>query len=206
MTNVRGWFTSTWTAFLKHTLELRMFLGYALIVFWPGAKPPQHPQPEPAGQQRAPADWRIEEYQVYVDEARRDMDNQQADKRDIRARAQIVLSTALVLGGAIVASYSDKSHLGVGWKLAYLLAAILTALTALSAGGIITARSPIGAPRLTALLSTGSGDVHCRLADEYAASRHYGAATIAVLVTVLRDCLLALILGAVALAIAHVWA
>lgn len=184
--------------------EFAMFLGYALIVFRPGARPPQHPGAKPLGPQTAPADWEPEEYQAYIDEARRDMDNQQADKRDIRARAQIVLTTALVLGGTLVASYTDKSQLCLGQTLAYLPAAVIIALTALGAGGIITAQSPIGAPNLAALLSTSTGGVQRRLADGYAATRHHGAATVAVLVTVLRDCVLALILGAGLLALAHI--
>ena len=43
------------------------------------------------------------------------------------------------------------------------------------------------------------------MADEYAYTREAGMKTVAVLVTVLRDCVLTLILGALVLAAAHVW-
>lgn len=184
--------------------ELRLFLGYALVVFWPGARPPPHPQP-PTIEERAPARWTPTEYQLYIEEARRDLDQQRADKRDIRTRAQLLLTTTLVLGGAIAASYSNGEHGTLG-KLVYLLAAAFTGLAGLAAGGLITAQAPIGAPSLSNLLSAPVGEVERRLADEYAATRFEGSATIAALVTVLRDCVLALILGFIAFAAAHVWA
>jgi hypothetical protein len=199
MTRISSRLARAWAALLA---ELRMFLGYALIVFLPGATPPQHPQPAPEPKP-VPANWQREEYQAYIDEARLDMERQQTDKRDIRARAQVVLTTALVVGGAIAASYADKTDLGTCGKWAYLLSAIFTTLAALAAGGIVTAKSAIGGPNLRALLYTETGGVHRRIADEYAATRHDGAATVAVLVTVLRDCVLALLLGAGTLAIAH---
>lgn len=205
MTNRRS-LSNAWSAFIASTAELRMFLGYALIVFRPGATPPQHPDVESHGSQRAPGDWDVSAYQAYIDEARRNMDSQQADKRDIRARAQVVLTTALVLGAAIAASYAGKPDLCTAWKLVYLVTAVCTALTALASGGIITAQSPIGAPNLGALLDADNESVHRRLADEYAASRQVGAATVAVLVTVLRDCVLTLVVGAGLLAMAHAFA
>ena len=134
------------------------------------------------------------------------MDTQQADKRDVRARAQVVLTTSLVVAAAIVTSYNGKTDVGAAGKLLYVVAALLTGLTALAAGGIITAQSPVGAPNLQTLLLMRTGDLHKRLADEYAATRHQGAATVAMLVTVLRDCVLAMLLGVGALGVAHLWA
>lgn len=181
--------------FVAHSTELRAFLAYSVIVFRPGAAPPKHPQAAPSGPQRVPAGWRPEEYEVYIDEARRNMDAQLADKRDIRARAQVILTTTLVLGGAIATSFASKSDVSALGSILYLLTAGLTGLTALASGGLITAQAAIGGPNIQALLLQESGTVTQRLADEYAASRHEGAATVAMLVTVLRDCVLALLLG-----------
>lgn len=190
---------------LANSVELQAFLGYALIVFRPGATPPKHPQAALSGPTRVPEGWAPEEFEAYIDEARRNMDAQLADKRDIRARAQIILTTTLVLGGAIAASYASKGDVSTLGLTLYLLAAGLTGLTALASGGLITAQAPIGGPNVQALLTMRSGMVTQRLAEEYAASRHEGAATVAMLVTVLRDCVLALLLGAGALGIAHIW-
>lgn len=183
--------------------ELYLFLAYVFIVFRPGAEPPSHPHASTAPPTPVPARWRPEEYQLYIDEARLDMQGQQADKRDIRARAQILLTTAIIVGGAIAASFSDKRHVCLCGALLYGAAALSTTVAGLAAGGIISAKSQIGAPNLLALPLIGSGDLFRRVANEYAYTRTVGQETVAVLVTVLRDCVLALIIGALLLAIAH---
>lgn len=194
-----------WANAVRETTEIRLFLGYALIVFRPGADPPNHPNQE-GSSSPVPHSWSIEEYELYIAEARLDMTSQQAEKRDIRARAQVILTTALIAGGALATSFSRKSEHCACEIVFYSVSAASIILAALAAAGIITAVSPIGAPNLRALPLTATGRLHRRLADEYAASRHQGAATIAVLVTVLRDAVLVLLVGAGTLAIAHVLA
>ena len=139
-----------------------------------------------------------------MDEARIDMARQQEDKRDIRSRAQIILTTALLLGGAAAASFGGRPHICLSGKLLYAASAVAILLAALSSGGIISAQSPVGAPNVRALPYQETGTLFRRAADEYAHSRTAGAETVAVMVTVLRDCVLAIILGAVLLGIAHV--
>ncbi|TDO68987.1 hypothetical protein EV651_10121 [Kribbella sp. VKM Ac-2571] len=183
--------------------EVALLVGYAIVVFRPGALPPQHPQLAPTATSASDG-WSPEERQLYISEARRDMDQQQADKRDVRARAQQVFTTTLVLGAAIGASYSRTAHGSVGTAV-YLLAAGLTALAGFAAAGVITAKSLIGAPSLSNLIDTSAGKVEEQLVREYAATRHVGAATVAVLVTVMRDAVLVLILAFIAFACAYLW-
>lgn len=194
----------TW--FHNAKTEIWLFLGYVLIVFRPGNSPPKHPQKAPR-QRTAPTDWSDDDREVYIAEARRDMDQQQSDKRDVRARAQWVFTTTLVLGGAIAASYSSRhhGHHGSAGMTLYLLAAVLTALGGLAAAGVITAQSAIGAPSLNNLIRSHAGEVGRCLVDEYAATRHTGAATVAVLVTILRDAVLVLVLAFALFVCAHVW-
>lgn len=184
--------------------EEKLFLGYAMVVFRPGSLPPQHPQAAPATVE-LPDDWDSAACQLYIAEARRDLDQQQADKRDVRSRAQQVFTTTLVLGAAIGASYTSR-HPHSGALVAYIVAAILTALAGLAAAGIITAKSPIGAPNLTNLTLMSKDAIERRLTVEYASTRHVGAATIAVLVTVLRDSVLALVVAFAVFAFGHIWA
>jgi hypothetical protein len=183
--------------------EVGLLVGYALVVFRPGALPPRHPHLPPATAV-APGDWSPDERQLYIAEARRDMDLQQADKRDVRTRAQQVFTATLVLAAAIGASFSAAKHGAVGSVL-YPLAGGLTALAGLAAAGVVTARSEIGAPSLGNLLSTPAGEVEERLVLEYAATRHVGAATVAVLVTVMRDAVLVLVLAFIAFGCAYLW-
>jgi hypothetical protein len=149
-------------------------------------------------------DWSPEERQLYIAEARRDMDQQQADKRDVRVRAQQVFTTTLVLGAAIGASYSRTRHGSAGTAV-YLLAGGLTALAGFAAAGVITAKSLIGAPSLVNLINAPAGEFEERLVNEYAATRYVGAATVAVLVTVMRDSVLVLILAFITFACAYLW-
>jgi hypothetical protein len=186
----------------RASAEPRLFLGYAAVVFRPGASPPGHPQPPPL-EVTPPPSWTDDDYRVYIDEARRSLDDQQRAKEDIRARAQHVFTTALVLGGAMAAAYSHHEHHPVGTRIAYLVAAALTLLTGLAAAGVITAKSVVGGPNIHTLPNTPSGDVARKLAAGYATSRYAGAATVAVLVTVLRDCVLVLVLAFLAFAGAY---
>jgi hypothetical protein len=88
----------------------------------------------------------------------------------------------------------------------YVVAAVFTALAGLSSAGIVTAVAVIGTPSLENLLLMPAGEVERQLVLEYAATRHYGARTVAVMVTVLRDAVLALVVGFAVFACGHVWA
>lgn len=184
--------------------EARLFLGYALIVFRPGAWPPQHPSP-PEDVPDVPGGWSSDDYRLYIDEARRDMDRQGADKSDVRARAQWLFTAAIVLIGTLVAAYTKRSPHNLAGLILYPVSGVLIILACLAAGGVITAQSPIGAPKLSNLLYMESGEVDRRLAVEYAASRDVGARTVAVLVTVLRDCVFVVVLGLIGFGAAYLW-
>lgn len=185
--------------------EAHLFLAYAFLTFRPGATPPAHPDRSTTNELKpVPEYWSIEAYTLFIEEARLDAANQQAEKRDIRARAQVMLTTSIVLGGAIVASYSSKPDLCACGAIVYGLSALATALAGLAAGGIISARSDIGTVSVVALPYYSNRELHRIVAQGYNSTRLIGHETLAVLVTVLRDCVLALVLGAALLAIAHV--
>lgn len=182
--------------------EAGLFLAYVSIIFRPGAAPPAHPQHEPASSDPLPDTWG-DVYQLYIDEARLDVANQLAEKRDIRARAQVMLTTAMVLGGAVVASYASKTDLHWCGKVLYALSGVCTILAGLAAGGMISARSDIGLVNLAALPRYDAEELPRTVATGYASTRRVGAETIATLVTILRDCVLVLVIGAGFLAVAH---
>lgn len=183
--------------------EWHMFLAYVFIVFRPGANPPRHPQADGTQPALPPETWTTAEFDVYIAEARLDVANQQAEKRDIRARAQIILTTAIFLGGAFAASYGNKGDLCPPQTLLYVASAVFTTLAGLGAAGIISAKSFIGTVSVPVLPQFQTGELHHAVATGYATQRKVGAETVATLVTVLRICVLTLVLGAVLLAIAH---
>jgi hypothetical protein len=116
-----------------------------------------------------------------------------------------MLTSAIVLGGALAASIGSKTELCGKAKLVYALSALCTVAAGLAAGGIISARSDIGGVNVQALTEFKAGELEKAVADGYALSRAVGSETVAVLVTVLRDCVLALVLGALLAGAAHVW-
>jgi hypothetical protein len=183
------------------TQEPRLFLGYALTVFRPGSMPPQHPQKPPTIPDVP--QWSDEECSLYIAEARRDMDSQQADKRDVRSRAQIILTTSFVLGAATTADATGQASTQWWVSPLYVLAFVLNATAGLAAAGIITAKSEVGAPSLQHMISTPAGELLREVVRGYAASRHRGSATVAALVTVLRDSVLILILAFLTLTGTH---
>lgn len=183
--------------------EARIFLGYAFITFRPGATSPRLPAQTTAEPKPVPTDWTMDEYKLFIEEARIDAANQQADKRDVRARAQIMLTTAILLGGTLVTSYGSKSDLCAGGKILYGVAGLAIFLAVLATGGIISAKSDVGTVSVAALTHYNTGELQHTVAAGYATTRLVGAETISVLVTALRDCVLALVVGVVLLAIAH---
>jgi len=180
--------------------EIRLLLGYILVTFSPGAKVPSHPQ-EP-WEMGAMVGWSEAEHRFLIDEARREIDRQQTEKRDARARAQIVLTTTLVLGAAISATWHDRAQAGWLPLTLSVLAIVLDALAGLAAAGLITGRSPIGGPDLAALTKCDSSDVVADASGMYADSLFIGAAMVAAMVTVLRDSVLVLLLAFAAFAAA----
>lgn len=184
-------------------VEAHLFIAYAFIIFRPGAAPPLPPIGGAPQSEPVPADWSDDERAVFIEECRLDAASQQADKRDIRARAQIVLTSAIVLGGTWVNSLSDKTDLCACGKALYGFAGVAIAAAVLASGGIISAQSQIGTVSIAAITHYKKGEVHRVIADGYASTRLIGARTVAALVTVLRDCVLALVVGALLLAAAH---
>jgi hypothetical protein len=182
--------------------EIRLFLGYVLVVFTPGGRVPSHPQPPL--QTGAMIGWSDVEHRFLIDEARREIDRQQTEKRDARARAQIVFATTLVLGAAIAANWHSRAP--AGWLLDALsvLAFALDALAGLAAAGLITGRSDIGGPDLVVLPNLDPAHVVEETAGMYAKGLFTGAATVSVMVTVLRDSVLVLLLSFAAFAVAFV--
>ncbi|MBM0125379.1 hypothetical protein [Pimelobacter simplex] len=184
--------------------EWHMFFAYVFIVFRPGANPPTHPQADDSPPALVPKSWTHAEFDLYIAEARLDVANQQAEKRDIRARAQIILTTAIILGGTIAASYGNNHDLCLRHTLLYIASAAFTTLAGLGAAGIISGKSFIGTVSVPVLPQFPTGELHHAVATGYATHRKTGAETVATLVTVLRICVLTLVLGAFLLAIAHV--
>lgn len=186
--------------------EARLFFWYMFAVFRPGAQPPAHPHKPDRNSLVSEATlgtWSSNDLDVFLVESRRLVDQQQADKRDIRSRAQILLTTALVLGGATVADLASNGT--TLWSTTAIYATALACVLAgiLVAAGLLTAQSPIGVPNMDYLESREPEGLTRGAALGYSQTRGVGAETVAVMVTALRDATLALVVGFVLAAVAH---
>lgn len=187
--------------------ELKVFLWYVFAVFRPGAQPPPHPHhkehPSEGNSTTFAAAWSDDDFEAYLMECRRVIDQQQVDKRDVRSRSQVLLTTALILGSAIVADSASR-HAPAWWIVAvYAAASACVLATILATAGLLTAQSPVGGPSLDYLEARDDGDLKRAVTLGYTRTRSVGAETVSLMVTALRDSTLALVVGFILGATAH---
>lgn len=182
--------TSRWGRLL---LEVRLFVDHALVLWVPGSRlttVDAHP-----GGGGAPTGWSAAEIQLLIDEGRRQLDRQRADLDHIRARAQFLFTTAVALlvvlaAGAHTVRADGSGALSVAWAAGMLF----VGAGLLAAAGIISGRADLGIIDAAALSSV-SPPVDEALAGAYAEIVAVGENTVAARLTVLRDAVLAVLLG-----------
>jgi hypothetical protein len=174
--------------------EGRMYLAH-LRGLWPGAKVPSF-QVHPS----EPSDitgWGSEDYQVLIDEGRRQLDAQRDQAEQIRGRAQFLFTTAIGLAALSFAGKSTvlaaKSNVPIAiWSLSLLL----TTLGLLGTASVIVARKEFGSIDAALMTNLYDPPIPPKLAAGYSRQVARGANTVATLVTVYRDAVLLVLLGA----------
>jgi hypothetical protein len=179
--------------------ELILYSYHVLAVFRPGVRVPVHEaHPTP------PADtsgWSETGQRLLLEEGRRQLDRQQSDLKDIRGRAQALLTTTLAFGAVVTATLDPIAAAGLLAFVIWVLAATATLLCLLGTAAIVTARAEFAGVD-TALLTHSEGDVLAALAAGHADAVRVGENTIATRLTVLRDAVLMLLLAAALMAAA----
>jgi hypothetical protein len=161
----------------------RIYLLHALGLLAPGRE-----LPLVAADRLASADvsgWSAPELALLIEEGRRQSDRQQADLRDVRARAQwlfTVAVAALAALGAGLASARPGGALAALWIIG--LAALVYGVG--GAAAIMVARADFNAIH-TAVLSAADQPVDRSLAKAYARMMALGENTVATRLTVLRQ-------------------
>lgn len=163
---------------------------------WPGAKVPSfqvHP-----GEPGDISGWENEDCQTLIEEGRRQLDAQRDQTEQIRSRAQFLFTTAIGLAAVSFAGkstvFAAKSDVPLAiWSLGLLL----TTLGLLGTASVIVARKEFGSID-TALMTTAyKPPVPPKLAAGYSRQVGSGANTVATLLTVYRDAVLLVMLGAI---------
>lgn len=163
---------------------------------WPGAKVPSfqmHP-----GQPSDIQGWEDEDCQVLIDEGRRQLDAQRVQAEQIRSRAQFLFTTAVGLGAVSFAGkttvFAAKNDVPLAiWSLGLLL----TGLGVLGTASVIVARKDFGSIDVAVMTSSYQSPVLPKLAAGYSRQVGTGANTVATLLTVYRDAVLLVMLGAI---------
>lgn len=179
----------------KRRSEQRMYLAH-LRGLWPGAKVPSfqvHP-----GSPGEIDKWDSEDCQVLVEEGRRQLDAQRDQTEQIRARSQFLFTTAIGLAAVSFAGrstvFSGKSDVPLAiWSLGLLL----TTLGLLGTASVIVARKEFGSIDTAVMTTAYQPPVLPKLAAGYSRQIEKGANTVATLLTVYRDAVLLVMLGAI---------
>ena len=172
-----------------------MYLAH-LRGLWPGAKVPSflmHPG--------APGDisaWTDEDVQSLIEEGRRQLDSQRGEAEQIRGRAQSLFTTAIGLAAVSFAGrstvFSAKSDVPLA---AWSLGLALTTLGLLGTASVIVARKDFGSIDASLMTTSYKPPVPPKLAAGYSRQVGTGANTVATLLTVYRDAVLLVMLGAI---------
>ncbi len=188
----------------KRRSERRMYMAH-LRGLWPGARVPSfevHPGP--------PGDisgWATEDCQVLIDEGRRQLDAQRDRAEQIRSRSQFLFTTAIGLAAVSFAGRSTVFAATSEVPLAiWSLGLFLTTLGLLGSASVIVARKEFGSIDAALMTTTYQPPVPPKLAAGYSRQVGRGANTAATLLTVYRDAVLLVMLGAICWGGAWLWA
>ena len=175
--------------------EGRMYLAH-FRGLWPGAKVPSfqvHP-----GEPGDISGWGNEDCQALIEEGRRQLDAQRDQAEQIRGRAQFLFTTAVGLAAVSFAGkstvFAAKSDVPLAiWSLGLLL----TTLGLLGTASVIVARKDLGSIDAALMTTNYQPPVPPKLAVGYSRQVGTGANTVATLLTVYRDAVLLVMLGAI---------
>lgn len=168
---------------------------YVLALFWPGISVPVFTVH--AIKPGDLLDWEEEDLKFIVEEGRRQLDRQLTQLDRVQNRAQFLFTTALGLSVLLVATVRNavRDH-GVALLIGSYVGLILVVLGLLGAAALMSTRAAYGGPE-TASMTLERPPVLPRLAEAYATRIGIGENTLATRVTVFRDAVFLVLLGAV---------
>lgn len=184
--------------------SLRIYAAYVISLVRPGVGLPTYEKPE---EPEAPLDgWGTDDFTLMIEEGRRQLDGQFNDLEKIRGRAQWLFSAALILGGSEAAAAARVFHHPIIPALAaWAIAAASTIWAALGAAGIITVRADFSSIA-TIPLSNYTPPIRELLARNYAEMLDQGEQTVNTRLTLYRQAVVWLLIGALAALAAYLFA
>jgi hypothetical protein len=183
--------------------EARIYLRHVLALFLPGIYVPVF---EAYRIEPSPLDgWQDQDFNLLIDEGRRQLDVQREELERVRARGQFLFTTAGALL-AVMLGFGRRvvRHESITLFLLWSFGALLVTLGLLGAASLMTARGEFGAID-TRLLSATRPPVLEDLARAYPEQVGPGENTLATRIAVFRDAATLVVLGAIAQAVTWLW-
>jgi len=182
-----------------HCAEARVYLWHCLAVLRPGVEVPVFS--EPAKFDGDLAGLTDDDLCLVVDEARRQLDRQLGDLERMRSRASALVTVGLAEIALLSGGARDMFHHGCGSAAAWALSTLLVVLGLAGAAAVLTVQAVFGRTD-TALIADQSPPLLKPTAVAYAGLTGVGEETVRTRLTVLRDSVLLLVLGALVYACA----
>jgi hypothetical protein len=178
-----------------HSSEPAVYLAHVAALLWPGVRVPAFPVHQISA---APINgWSGEDAKLLIDEGRRQLDGQTADLDRIRSRAQFLFTTSLAFLLVVLGTARVPGLDGLPTFLAWLTAVVLTLLGLLGSASVLVSRSDLGGVD-AASLTHSDPPVLAALAGSYGEVVRVGADTVATRLTVYRDAVWCVTVGALA--------
>lgn len=170
-----------------------VYLWHVLGLIMPGQPVPTYEEP---AEYEAPLEgWSPNDRKLMIEEGRRQYDQQVADLKHVRDRAQWLFTTALTLVAAIGAVGADiLSHPSWHALVLWIVGLATTTYAALGAAAVLTVRADFQAIH-TRPLSEYTSPVEKQLARDYAEMLETGEETVNTRLSVYRQAVVWLIIG-----------
>jgi hypothetical protein len=180
-------------AFGRWWAETAVYLAHVAALARPGARVRGFAvHPFQAG---ALQGWQASDLCLLVEEGRRQVDRQRADLDRVQARSQLLFTVAGVLLGLLVSESDTTARHGTAVATIWYVGLVLVTLGLLGAAALMSVRSTFGGVD-AALLSRQPAPVLRSMARAYAQAVAEGENTVATRLTVFRDAVLLVVVGA----------
>jgi hypothetical protein len=137
--------------------------------------------------------WSADELRLLVEEGRRQLDRQRAELERVQTRAQFLFTTAVALLAVFV---SQTDRIGGGAAVLWALGLAAVAWGMLGAAALMSVRAEFGGIDSTRLSHQQASEVLFSLARAYSSTVRVGENTVATRITVFRDAVLLVVVGA----------
>jgi hypothetical protein len=173
--------------------EAAVYVRHVCALFIPGVDPGEHVAH--AVEPDALVDWCSDEHRLLIEEGRRQVDRQRAELERVQARGQLLFTTAAALLTVFLSQTRGLAGLVV--VILWVVGLLLLVAGLLGAAALMSVRARFGGIDAALLSHQAAGSVEAGLAAAYSRAVRTGENTAATRITVFRDAVALVLIGAV---------